>query len=122
MPIPRVFFKLILTIFMILYIFAASMLTLENYNYMNIVSAEVNNRATVICSNILIDTGFGTCPEGTNNQYLIQNGGVCKVTDQCYNPVESNYEGIVLYNFVDMMYYMVVTMTTVGYGDICPSF
>lgn len=40
--------------------------------------------------------------------------------DPAYEPDEDSYENITIYKFHDMLYYMFVTMSTVGYGDISP--
>ena len=41
-----------------------------------------------------------------------------------YEPVYDNLEAFrvrnAIYKYHDMVYYMVVTVTTLGYGDICP--
>ena len=37
-----------------------------------------------------------------------------------YEPDEDSYENVTIYKFHDMLYYMFVTMSTVGYGDISP--
>ena len=41
--------------------------------------------------------------------------------DPSYEFDESSFEDVGLYRFHDMLYYMIVTMTTVGYGDITPT-
>ena len=40
--------------------------------------------------------------------------------DPNYEPDEDSYENVTIYKFHDMLYYMFVTMSTVGYGDISP--
>ena len=40
--------------------------------------------------------------------------------DPTYEPDEDSYENVTIYKFHDMLYYMFVTMSTVGYGDISP--
>ena len=40
--------------------------------------------------------------------------------DPTYVIDEDNFEGIYIYGYHDMLYYIVVTMTVVGFGDICP--
>ena len=40
--------------------------------------------------------------------------------DPTYEPDEDSFENVTLYKFHDMLYYMFVTMSTVGYGDISP--
>ena len=41
--------------------------------------------------------------------------------DPNYEFDESKYESMSIYKFHDMLYYMFVTMSTVGYGDISPA-
>ena len=38
-----------------------------------------------------------------------------------YEADESKFEDISIYKFHDMLYYVIVTMSTVGYGDIFPN-
>lgn len=40
--------------------------------------------------------------------------------DPDYVPNDDNWDGITIYGYHDMLYYIVVTMTVVGFGDICP--
>ena len=40
--------------------------------------------------------------------------------DPTYEPDEDSFENVTIYKFHDMLYYMFVTMSTVGYGDISP--
>ena len=40
--------------------------------------------------------------------------------DPNYVPDEDNLESLSIYQFHDMLYYIFVTMSTVGYGDISP--
>ena len=72
MTIPRVFYRLILTIFLIIFVFASAMMTLENNETIRMTKEGIEH-------------------------------------------------GRSLYQIHDMLYYMVVTMTTVGYGDISPT-
>ena len=40
--------------------------------------------------------------------------------DPSYEPNEDNLENMTIYGYHDMLYYIVVTMTVVGFGDISP--
>ena len=81
----RVIFKVSYTLLIIVFIFAAAMITFENQNTYMIVREEILMRE-----------------------------------DPEYEPDEDAYENVTIYKFHDMLYYMFVTMSSVGYGDISP--
>lgn len=82
----RVTFKFVLTFIIIIFLFAACMLTIENMASYQIMREELENRE-----------------------------------DPTYEINEDNFENIYVYGYHDMLYYIVVTMTTVGFGDISPT-
>lgn len=82
----RVTFKVALTFIIIIFLFAACMLTIENMASYQTMREELELRK-----------------------------------DDCYIPNTGNYEDVGVYKFHDMMYYIVVTMTVVGFGDIYPT-
>ena len=84
MTLVRIWFTLIFTFFATVYIFAAVMLTVENYNIREINSLRLQNDI-----------------DGISNDE--------------YSAVPSTE-----YEFHDMLYFLIITITTVGYGDIYP--
>lgn len=54
------------------------------------------------------------------NTYKIIREELVSREDPEYEPDEGNLESLTIYKFHDMLYYMFVTMSTVGYGDISP--
>ena len=84
MTLVRIWFTLIFTFFATVYIFAAVMLTVENYNIREINSLRLQN-----------DTD--------------------DISNDEYSAVLSTE-----YGFHDMVYFLIITITTVGYGDIYP--
>jgi hypothetical protein len=82
----RVTFKVALTFIIIIFLFAACMLAIENMAFYQTMREEIRNRK---------DTpGYIEDPD--------------------------NLENMTIYDYHDMLYYIVVTMTVVGFGDICP--
>jgi len=71
---------------------------------------------------VIIFFVFGSAQLIFENQYIVsQMKEELKLRlDPSYVHDESAYEDVELYYFWDMIYYMVVTVTTVGYGDIYP--
>ena len=84
----RVTFKFALTFIIIIFLFAACMMTIENMAFYQTMREELANR-------------------NDPNQ-----------PDYEWN--EDNFENIYVYGYHDMLYYIVVTMTVVGFGDISP--
>lgn len=84
MTLVRIWFTLIFTFFATVYIFAAVMLTVENYNIREINSLRLQNDI-----------------DGISNDE--------------YSAVPSTE-----HEFHDMLYFLIITITTVGYGDIYP--
>lgn len=80
----RIWFTLIFTFFATVYIFAAVMLTVENYNIREINSLRLQN-------------------------------DIDGISNDDYSAVPSTE-----YEFHDMLYFLIITITTVGYGDIYP--
>lgn len=84
MTLVRIWFTLIFTFFATVYIFAAVMLTVENYNIREINSLRLQN-------------------------------DIDGISNDDYSAVPSTE-----YEFHDMLYFLIITITTVGYGDIYP--
>lgn len=82
----RVTFKVALTFIIIIFLFAACMLAIENMAFYQTMREEITNRREV----------------------------------PGYEADEDNLENMTIYAYHDMLYYIVVTMTVVGFGDICP--
>lgn len=82
----RVTFKVALTFTIIIFLFAACMLTIENMAFYTQMREELAAREA----------------------------------DPNYVHVEENFETMTIYEYHDMLYYLVVTMTVVGFGDIYP--
>ena len=113
LPIPRAYFKLILAFIMILFIFTCAFLELENYYKILGIREEMNRRKDAQCGDNSL------CP---NLPYIFPPNKPCDPLDinPCYaNPNKA--EKVRLQFFLEMIYYMVVTIATVGYGDICPT-
>ena len=86
----RVLFKVINTFFAIIFLFAAAMITFENHATYQAIKDE---QAT----------------EFSDPQYY-EESGLSNIED-----LES-----AIHQYHDMLYYMFVTLSTVGFGDICP--